>query len=70
MRGDVDANAAAVHLLASRVAARLHQDRLGGPAFDPPNVEAMLDQQAAAFIRGLCAFVGRQGATVGLTNVD
>ena len=55
MRGDVDARAAAVQLLAPLVMARLHQDRLGGRASSPLDVEVMLDQQAEAFARGYAA---------------
>ena len=55
MRGDVDARAAAVQLLAPLVMARLHQDRLGGRASNPLDVAAMLDQQAEAFVRGYAA---------------
>ena len=55
MRNDVDARAAAVQLLAPLVVARLHQDRLGGSASNPLDIEAMLDQQAEAFVRGYAA---------------
>ena len=55
MRRNVDARAAAVQLLAPLVVARLHQDRLGGRASNPLDVEAMLDQQAEAFVRGYAA---------------
>lgn len=52
MRADADPRAAALALLAPLVLARLHQDRLGGAPLD---VEAMLEQQAAAFAHGHAA---------------
>ena len=55
MRADADPRAAAVQLLAPLVVARLHQDRFGGREANPIDMDAMLDQQAEAFVRGYAA---------------
>ena len=55
MRAAIDPRAAALQLLAPLLVARLHQDRLGGRRATPIDLDAMLDQQAAAFVRGYAA---------------
>lgn len=66
LRSGVDPRAAALALAAPPILAVLHQGALGGRAVRPLDLDAALEAQAAAFVRGWGAGAGRvEGAGAG-----